>query len=90
MIMIVLILTGKMIMTWNYRIIKFGDEHYSLHEVYYNEAGEPTMYTTDAIDFVGESRHEVVMSLFHAFRDATKHPVLTPEDFVPYDYERED
>lgn len=35
---------------WNYRLVKYHDgESYGLHEVYYNEEGEPDGMTTNPI-----------------------------------------
>jgi len=37
--------------TWNYRVISAycgnGEFEYAIHEVYYNEAGEPTSWSTN-------------------------------------------
>lgn len=68
--------------TWNYRIIDFG-EHLALHEVHYDEAGKPRLYTEDAITFVADPgcADEIVSGLKMALDDAAKHPVLSVGEF---------
>ncbi|MEI5687747.1 hypothetical protein [Sphingomonas kyungheensis] len=69
-------------MTWNYRIIDFGD-HLALHEVHYDEAGKPTSYTAEPATFVvdPDCGHEIVSELTMALQDATSKPVLAVGEF---------
>jgi hypothetical protein len=38
-------------MTWNYRVIRHKEGHLALHEVYYNEAGQPRAYSQQPVTF---------------------------------------
>lgn len=70
-------------MTWNHRIMAAPDGdgyEYGLYEVYYNEKGEPTGYTSDAIPIVGESIKEIRWIL-DKVEEALMKPVLSYEDF---------
>lgn len=59
-------------MTWNYRIMRKGwndplsgepGETFTIHEVYYDEAGKPHTYTVDEISPAGDSQEEFTRSL---------------------------
>lgn len=68
-------------MTWNYRLVRtvFEDEEYfAVHEVYYNEAGEPIMMTERPATFGGDSPEEAIQALEMALKDAQSRPVFTP------------
>lgn len=72
-------------MTWNYRIIDFGT-HFALHEVYYDEVGQPKRYTSGPADFVvdlEDGAEGITASLEIALRDARQHPVLDAAVFQP-------
>ena len=66
-------------MTWNYRII-YHDEgkhpYFAIHEVFYNELGKVTNWTTDPIDVSGESQLEVTKTLMQMLKDTDKTDVL--------------
>lgn len=69
-------------MAWNYRILDHG-EWLALHEVYYDDAGEPNGWTVDAITFGAhsdEGAEGVIASLEMALADARKRPVLKVVD----------
>lgn len=69
-------------MSWNYRVIKF-DDHYALHEVYYDAGGKVTAYTERPADFGSDEEEGVagiVASLEMALSDAQKRPVLMKSD----------
>ena len=66
-------------MTWNYRIIRHADGHLALHEVVYDDDGNPETMTDRATDFVSdadEGRDEIIRSLENALDDARKLSVL--------------
>ncbi len=65
--------------TWNYRICKHPDGHYSLNEVYYNDKGKETSMTVEAIGFVAdedEGPEGIIGSLKMALKDAKRRPVF--------------
>lgn len=76
-------------MTWNYRIIRRvveGEAFYSIHEVFYDDAGEPEMVTEDAVDLgYMESVAGLVNVLSMMTTDVTKSmsDVLEYGDFEP-------
>jgi len=47
-------LGGPERMTWNYRVIRHKEGHLALHEVYYNEAGQPRAYSQQPVTFIGD------------------------------------
>jgi len=70
--------------SWNYRIIKHidkdGDEYFAIHEVYYDEAGNPNGVTEDEVGIHGTNMEELKDDLkYH--RNAFRKPVLNYEDF---------
>lgn len=76
--------------TWNYRIIRHRkpEEWLAVHEVYYDEAGNPSSMTVEPITFLvdGEEGPEgVIRSLEMALADAKKHPVLEEADIGSQD-----
>jgi hypothetical protein len=67
------------VMSWNYRIIRSkldGADYFALHEVFYDEDGNPTSRTDAPVDFGGDSPEEVIEGLRMALSDAQKHPVM--------------
>ncbi|MFT4055201.1 MAG: hypothetical protein QM681_11905 [Novosphingobium sp.] len=70
-------------MTWNYRVIDHGHS-LSLHEVHYDEAGQPNAYTTEPVTFVCDPEDGaagLIGSLERALVGAKALPVLKPSDF---------
>jgi hypothetical protein len=71
-------------MTWNYRAVRWKDGRIGLHEVYYDDAGRPTLRTENPVGFVVDS-DETVKELIHcmemALADLRRLPVL--EDWEP-------
>lgn len=66
-------------MTWNYRIIRYKDGALGLHEIHYDDAGEPKARTSDLADFgcdEDEGPQGIVKSLRMALNDAETQPVL--------------
>ena len=68
-------------MTWNYRMIRYNDEKgFGIHEVYYDEDGEPDGMTVNAVSFaVGyleDGPEDLARSLKQALSDATKLTIL--------------
>jgi len=70
-------------MAWNYRVVhavyKPGtpdeDHTYSLHEVYYNDRGEITLWSKDSISAIGGTADELLADLTR-MAEAHKKPVL--------------
>ena len=63
-------------MTWNYRVIRHGDEDYRVHEVYYSDKGVPESWTIESMDVVGESPGEIEKDLVVMLDDLRRHKVL--------------
>lgn len=63
---------------WNYRIVKRHNSiWWSLHEVFYDEDGNPNAMTTDPISFSSdESPEDVIEMLEMALKDAKTKPVF--------------
>ncbi|MCX8281771.1 hypothetical protein OSJ77_16375 [Phyllobacterium sp. 0TCS1.6C] len=71
-------------MTWNYRILRHENGDLALHEVYYDEKGQPKAYTEQPISFFSDAEggpEEIVGSLERALRDAKERSVLDVSDF---------
>lgn len=59
-------------MTWNYRIIHHDSQkhpYFAVHEVFYNEHGDITNWTTEPINITGESRQEVIATIKQMLAD---------------------
>lgn len=78
---------------WNHRVIKHvrtsvidkieeTETWFSVHEVYYDDAGHPNGYTEDAVEPFGETLLELADDL-DRFQVALSKPVLVHEDFFP-------
>lgn len=85
-------------MTWDHRIVAIrhkgrsksegGTETiYGIHEVYYDERGKLSMYTTEPVLVSGNSVSEVAETLGLMIR-ATLKPVLNPGDFLKPKFRR--
>lgn len=70
---------------WNYRIVKYADgSGYGLHEVYYDDNGEPKGYTENPCGFVTdcegggerEARLEILRAMARAVSDAATRDIL--------------
>jgi hypothetical protein len=71
-------------MSWNYQIlhhVNTGFEpYYALHEVFYDDNGEPRSWTQDPIGVAGEDENEIIKTLELMLKDATTRSVLTIRD----------
>lgn len=70
-------------MSWNNRVIRrFHDseEYFEIHEVYYDEKGNPDGVTEDGIVPFGDTLEELREEL-QRFLDACKKPILNYDDF---------
>jgi len=69
--------------SWNYRVIRHvepdWDETFAIHEVYYNDDGEPDGCTTEAI-IAGEDLQDLDRIL-DMMRRALSEPILAESDF---------
>lgn len=67
---------------WNYRLIRFKDEGsptgywVALHEVYYDDEGNPNGWTSSPADFGGTDRTEAIKALADALDDIAVRPIL--------------
>lgn len=55
---------------WNYRLVQITPDWIELHEVYYNENGEPHLRTSDPVGVTGEDWDDVAVCyelMVHAF-----------------------
>lgn len=73
-------------MAWNYRVIRHiapqdGSAYYAIHEVYYNEKGEPYMVSHESVKPFGETFDELKsdVGMIHA---ALRNPPLDYTLFV--------
>lgn len=73
-------------MTWNYRLVRHEreadgriEEWYAVHEVYYDEKGEPE-HMGEPTTFVGDTRIEVIDALIKASRDVQALNVFVPPE----------
>jgi hypothetical protein len=74
-------------MHWNYRVILHdeGQEPFvALHEVFYNEAGQPDGWSADPIHVQGDDLTELRDDLIHQLLALTK-PVLRVQQGVDED-----
>lgn len=78
---------------WNHRVIKHTrtsvidkieetETWFSIHEVYYDDAGQPNGYTQEPVEPFGETLLELADDL-DRFQVALSKPVLVHEDFFP-------
>jgi hypothetical protein len=73
------VMKRTLFMHWNYRVLRHEDGTLALHEVFYDEDGKPSMYTTEPISFAvdaDEGLSALTESLERALRDAKERPVL--------------
>jgi hypothetical protein len=72
-------------MTWNYRILEDDEGNLSLHEVFYDVAGNPNGCTENPATFVADSDEGVegiIKALEMALKDAKERPVLKRSGFI--------
>lgn len=73
--------------TWNYRIMvridkQTGEKIYAIHEVYYDQEGNPESCTENPVSPMGETADELRDDLIH-YNQALAKPVLRHEDLKP-------
>lgn len=71
-------------MTWNYRVIHtvINDEHFfDIHEVYYDDNGEPKFVTEDSVAPMGNTLDELKEDLQHYLLALSK-PILEYDSFL--------
>lgn len=65
---------------WNYRLVKYADgSGFGLHEVYYDDDGNPDAMTQDPIGFqcdLEEGAETISEMLAQALEDAVRKPVF--------------
>ncbi len=75
-------------MSWNYQIIKHGDEDFRLHEVHKDESGRVHSWTANA-ELTGTSMHDIHSQLKRMLNDVQRRHVLKIED-LPQSENEED
>lgn len=71
-------------MTWNYRIIKRDlrrPSYFAVHEVFYNDKGKITNWTSDAIDLTGKNPRDITKTV-HMILEDIKTPVLVETELL--------
>lgn len=69
-------------MSWNYRIVKTTFEQgdrYAIHEVYYDESGNPTSRTVEPCCPIGDTLEELRAEM-ERYLQAMNKPILTGND----------
>lgn len=72
-------------MSWNYRIVRTvegGEEHFAVHEAFYDDAGRVWAITAEPVAAAGDTRAEVLAALADMIEDCEQAPVLD-HDGVP-------
>ena len=70
-------------MSWNHRILahKDGDDYYyQIHEVYYDDNGNPESYTTNGVSVGAESINGIEWTL-DKMKECLDKPILSVENF---------
>lgn len=70
-------------MSWNYRVVKTivcGEESYGIHEVYYDEQGEPRMFSADPCPVYSETLEGLEKEISR-FEAALGRPILQESNF---------
>ena len=75
-------------MTWNHRVIRHKTEEkehseeywYGIHEVYYDDKGEPDSCTKDPISLVGEDLKHLMIDI-ERIKECLEKPVIDYEYF---------
>ena len=65
-------------MSWNYRLVKYHNGGYGVHEVYYNDRGIPTSMTERPVTFAFDTASDVIDSLKLAIKDIQTKGVFIP------------
>ncbi len=74
---------------WNYRVIEFNDgaePWYAIHEVYYDDAGEPNGYSAKPAIVIGsniDGDRDSLRWTLDRMHEALDQPVLHEADFEP-------
>ena len=78
---------SQILKNWNHRIIHqrvkcLGEweDQFSIHEVYYDEFGNPINHTIDAVSPRGDSIEDLKWVL-DKMKEALEHPILSYENF---------
>lgn len=76
-------------MAWNHRVLAkiypSGDVEFDIHEVYYDERGEPNAYTENPISVGGDSIKSLRWQL-NKMKECLKKPILYHGDRFPEIY----
>ena len=67
-------------MSWNYRVMKYDNEGFGIHEVYYHKDGSLKAYSVNAIAPYGEDTDELREDMLLQLK-AFGRPILTKADF---------
>lgn len=71
-------------MSWNYRVVRYRNSSgVGLHEVYYDDKGQPWSMTAEPVRFAADSVEELTGDLMTAHTDARRRPVLDEPEVWP-------
>ena len=77
-------------MTWNYRLMVQPDGSrgmwFEIHEVYYDEEGEPYSYTTNPADVSGNDINDIIFAL-NEMKKVLNTPTLWMGDKFPKEFD---
>lgn len=71
-------------MGWNYRVLRHkheDEEWFAIHEVYYNDKGEPDSCTVDPVDVRSREGVEGIRAILDMMHKAIGQPVLDYDSF---------
>ena len=72
-------------MTWKYKIVKYFDDNcWALHEIYYDDDGNPTLMSEDPVKFISDvSVEDLIKSLEMALNAAKNDEIFEePEEWL--------
>lgn len=75
-------------MSWNYRILAHQSEeeiHLQVHEVYYNDEGQPNGYTENGVA-VGAEDLKGIEWVLDKMKECSEKPILWAGDKFPHEY----
>lgn len=63
-------------MSWNYRIVQWGEDEFDVREVYYDKSGAVKYWTLNPRELTGETPMDIIDDLELMLKSVRKHPVL--------------
>lgn len=59
----------------DYRIVRISNDHYQIHKIMYDNAGNPANAESDPVDISSSSVENLMVLLVHAMSALTKPPI---------------